>query len=272
MILTNNDFILKNDEYLQDGVIFCKNCHTPRMVVLQDFKTRCLCLCQSKKRDEEFVNKRKAEEFEKIKNLKASSLMAEKYMTASFDNTDLNRPQSFLNALSRGKKFCMNWKNVSECGAGMFLYGNKGTGKTYITACIANYLMDRLVPVHMTNLLEFSKKIRACYSNDYETEDEVILKFAQVPLLIIDDVSIVKFTKNKEDLFIQEKFYDLANYRYIKNLPTLFSSNLSLEDLVRENGLSPVTADRISEMCHAVIKLEGDSYRRKIVQERAPLF
>lgn len=270
--MMQNDFILKDDEYIKDGIVFCKKCNTPCSVKFPDFTTRSLCQCQAKARDEKIIEEEKRQRLYQIQSLRASSLLTERYKNARFENIDLDRPKDFLTAYSRCIKFCENWDAVKECGASIYIYGDKGTGKTLLTACIANRLMDNLVPVHMTNLLEFSKKIRASYSVDGMTEDEVISQFARVPLLIIDDISMTTFAKNNEDTFLQSKFYDLINYRYNRQLPTIFSSNVSLTDLVNVNGLKPVIADRINGMCHAVIRLQGDSYRTKIAQETKPLF
>ena len=51
-ICLNQKIELKEDEYLQGDMIYCKKCNTPRMVVLdEEFSVRCLCRCQSEEVD-----------------------------------------------------------------------------------------------------------------------------------------------------------------------------------------------------------------------------
>ena len=49
--------------------------------------------------------------------------------------------------------------------------------------------------------------------------------------------------------------------RYNEMLPTIFTSNYSLGDLVTECGVAARTVDRIAEMSSAVLKITGKSRR-----------
>ena len=67
---------------------------------------------------------------------------------------------------------------------------------------------------------------------------------------------------------MQEKIYDIINRRYANKMPTIFTSNYSIQDLINDRGLEVKTADRIAEMSNAVIKLEGTSYRETMLRRK----
>ncbi len=262
---------LRFDEYEKDGMIYCKQCHTQRVYVSEDkkFVVRCLCKCQSEQREKEIELEKQKQQLEKVKRLKEMSLLGRKYKNSSFENLDLNRPESFLKAVKRCQAYCKAWTEINNKGYGLYLYGDVGTGKTELMACICNYLTEKFVPVIITNFLEISKKLRASYTNDIETENDIIERLAKVDLLILDDVGAEKLKKkDNTDSFMQEKIYDIINRRYINQMPTLFTSNYCIQDLLDERGFEERTIDRIAEMSNAVIKLDGDSYREIVCKRK----
>ena len=263
---------LRIDEYVKDGMIYCKKCHTQRIFVSEDkkFVARCLCRCQSEEREKQIELEKQKQQLEKIKQLKEMSLLGRKYKNSTFDNLDLKRPESFSKAIKRCHAYCQAWQEIKSKGYGLYLYGDVGTGKTELMACICNYLTERFVPVIITNFLEISKKLRASYTNDFVTENDIIERLAKVDLLILDDVGSEKLKKkDNTDSFMQEKIYDIVNRRYINQMPTLFTSNYSIQDLLDERGFEERTVDRIAEMSNAVIKLDGESYREIVCKRKA---
>ena len=49
-----------------------------------------------------------------------------------------------------------HFDEMLEKNQGLLFYGDVGTGKTFAAACIANYLLERRIPVVMTFLLLLS--------------------------------------------------------------------------------------------------------------------
>lgn len=264
--------VLQSDEYLgEDNRVYCKSCNTPRSWISEDgeFKVRCLCKCQQEKQQKLEKKRQDMIHFEKIKSLKELSLLGRRYENSTFDKLDMNRPQSFVKAVKRCKAYCNNWKIVKSQGYGIYIFGNVGTGKTELVACICNQLIQNLVPVIITNFLEISKKLRESYNREIETENQIIDRLAKIDLLVLDDVGSEKLFKNNGESFMQEKIYDIVNRRYINKMPTIFTSNYSIQQLIDERGLEIRTADRIAEMSNAVMKLDGTSYREtKILKEK----
>ena len=262
MEIFNQTFELREDEYLKDGLIYCKNCNTPRQCFVEKNVTfRCACECRRKKYEEEEERKRLELEIERLKALKKNSLLGKRYENSTFETLDRNRPESFLNAVKRCEDYCNKWQEVKEKGLGLYIFGDVGTGKTELSACIVNCLLSKLVPVLITNFLEISKRIRASYNIENETEESIILKFANIDFLILDDLGVENIKNDSDNSFLQEKIFDIVNLRYINKRPTIFTSNYSIEKLLKEKGLQRRIVERIADMSNARFELRGESYR-----------
>ena len=177
----------------------------------------------------------------------------------------------FAKVADRARNYCAAAGKVLAQGVGIYLYGAKGTGKTHLTACIANELMSNYYSVLYTNFSEISKSIRATYGSRSETEQAFIDKLATIDFLFIDDFGTESVARDGDDLWLQEKIFEVVNKRYNANKPIIFTSNYSLAEMVKNRGLADKTVDRISEMCE-VIKLDGKSYRLKAKEQREKLF
>lgn len=262
---------LKEDEYLKDDIIYCKKCNTPRISVLDGvYKVRCLCECQSEEIDKELEDKKKQEQIEKFQRLQQGSILGKKYKDTTFANTDIDRGNSFLQAMARCQKYCEAYKECYKSGYGIYFYGSCGVGKTHLMACMINDLNKKNMPCILTNFFEISKMIREAYENK-ECDNNIISKLSTIPFLFLDDLGTESVQKNGQDAWLQDIVYDILNKRYNKNLPTIFSSNLTFDDLKKDKGLLPKTIDRIYEMTkNAVISITDESYRKKEHKTQLP--
>ena len=270
---SNTDLL--SDEFLKDGRIYCKNCNTPRTTVMEvlgvNRNIKHLCKCQAKKRDAEELQRKEMERQKRMEKLQQASLLSERYRSVTFENTTLGRNSTFDEAYNRCKKYCQISNEVLEKGMGIYIWGDKGTGKTHLTCCMANELIRQYKQVLLTNFFEISKSIMATYNNNGDSNEmDLVQRIASVDFLFIDDLGTEKLTKNGEDTWLQSKIYDVINKRYNAMKPTIFTSNYSLPTLIEERGLMDKTADRILQMSTAIIKIEGESNRA--VREKNILF
>lgn len=256
------DHEIKEDEHLTENYeLICNKCGGQRYFQHKEMVVVCLCECQSKA-IEEAEERRKAEEkMQSLQKLKELSLLGKRYQNATFENLDMNRPDDFKRAVERCKKYCENWSEIKKHGLGIYLYGDVGTGKSLLTACIGNYLLAKFTTVLFTNFFEIAKQIKKTFTDNSMTESAFIERLTNVDLLIIDDLGTEIVMKNGEKTWIQDKIYDIINARYINQKSTIFSSNESLVDLVERCGLMKKTVDRIAAMSTAKIELRGSSYR-----------
>ena len=255
---------VQEDEYEKDDVIYCKNCNTARTTVVELFGNRkvvrCICKCQAKKRDEELKLQEEIDRQMRIARLQEASLLSDRYKHVTFDTCKTGENESFDTAFKRCKKYCENSNEVLKNGFGIYLWGDKGTGKTHLTSCMANELIKQYKQVLFTNFFEISKSIRATFRGQ-GNEIDLINKIANVDFLFIDDLGTEKVTKEGEDTWLQDKIFEVINKRYNNMKPTIFTSNYSLQQLVQERGLLDKTVDRILEMATAIMKIEGKSNR-----------
>lgn len=263
------DIKLDEDEYKKDNVIYCKKCNTKRTTTInlfgQEKVVRCLCKCQSEENKEKEKIQQEVERQIRISRLQESSLLSNRYKNTNFENTKIEDNQSFNIAFNRCKKYCENCDEILKKGFGIYIYGDKGTGKTHLTACMANSLISQYKTVLFTNFFEISKSIRATFKR-IGNEIDLINKISNVDFLFIDDLGTEKVTKEGEDTWLQDKIFEIINKRYNNMKPTIFTSNYSLQQLVQERGLMDKTVDRILEMSTAILKIEGKSNRTKRIE------
>jgi DNA replication protein DnaC len=257
---------VKEDEYEKNDIIYCKKCNTPRTTVVELFGNkrvvRCICKCQKEARDREEQQQKELEKQLRLAKLQEASLLSNRYKNVNFNNCITGENNSFDIAFSRCKKYCEKSNEILEKGFGIYIYGDKGTGKTHLTSCMANELIRQYKQVLFTNFFEISKSIRATFKGK-GNEIDLINKIANVDFLFIDDLGTEKVTKEGEDTWLQDKIFEVINKRYNNMKPTIFTSNYSLQELVQDRGLLDKTVDRILEMSTAILKVKGRSNRAK---------
>lgn len=254
---------LREDEYIMNDVIMCRKCDTARMFEHNGRKVRCLCECQGKARDEAIQAEKDRERQREIEKYQKASLIGDRYKNADFATTETGHNQLFDTAYIRCKKYCEASNKVLAGGLGIYLYGDKGTGKTHLTACMANALIQQRKQVLFTSFAEISKLLRGTFGNRNESEAEYINRLATIDFLFIDDLGTERVQTKDGDLWLQEKVFDVLNKRYNNRKPTIFTSNYSIPELISERGIAGRTVDRIAEMASAILKIEGESYRMK---------
>lgn len=252
----------------------CPKCHEPTRKSIdyhgEKFFVPVICKCEKERMEKEEEDSKNRRKFERIKSLRSLSLLGAKYENVSFDTSQTGVNPSFDAAFKRCLKYCEVYRQVLEKGMGIYLFGDKGTGKTHLTACMANELLRNCVPVLFTNLFEISKAIKSTFKKDSSVTEKILFdRFLQVDFLFFDDLGTEIFLKNSDDTWLQGLLFELINGRYNANKPTIFSSNYSLNELVNQRGISEQTVDRIAEMTdNAVMKITGKSRRKNTNSEK----
>lgn len=111
-------------------------------------------------------------------------------------------------------------RNFSSINTNLLFYGSSGTGKTFLSWCIAKELLDNgFLVVYKTadELLRSLKDIK--FNNDADLENLLI----NCDLLIIDDLGSEQITD-----FSSSELFTLINKKILKNKKMLISTNLTL--------------------------------------------
>ena len=233
----------KEDEYVNkdDGLIYCAKCHTPRQCVIHHgdriVTPPVMCDCQriAEEKAEAAFQKRQ-EEF-RIERMKASGLQDRYLHEYTFANDKGYNPE-----IKKAKRYVTEWAMMKENCIGLLLWGNVGTGKTFIAACIANALIERGVSVLMTNFSKILNSLSGMFDVD---RNNFIESFNRYSLLIIDDLGI---ERNSE--FALEQVFNVIDSRYRSKKPLIVTTNLTLDELKHPKDLAHARIyDRVLERC-----------------------
>lgn len=177
--------------------------------------------------------------------------------TQYYEGEDLER---FQKAATICRQFAQNF---DSCPTNLFLYGTVGTGKSFLSGCIAAELLKTGHSViYFSSVSLFDTLSR--YSFDLK-EKETLYNFYEdlynCELVIIDDLG-TELTNS----FVASQLFACLNERQLRGKSTIISTNLSLEELrdrYSERVFSRITSN------FTLCKLTGRDIR--MLKKRAAL-
>lgn len=181
----------------------------------------------------------------------------------SYYNDDIPNPVNNLTPYQNIKKVhsaCKDFiENFDTDFQNILFYGDTGTGKTFLTNCIANELLKRSKSViYLTAISLFDLFSKQAFNNDADdviTSKDLEQYLFDCDLLIIDDLGT-----ESPNSFTNSKLFYCLNERFLREKSTIISTNLSLEMI---NGLY---SERIYSRLvsnYTLLKLFGDDIRIK---------
>ena len=138
----------------------------------------------------------------------------------------------------------------------LFFYGTVGTGKSFLSICIADEILKKGHSVIYFSSIGLFELI-AQNSFDYKAKDELRALYDDLfscELLVIDDLGSERTTS-----LVTSELFSLLNERDARKRPTIITSNLSLE------GLQQIYLDRIFSRITSnfrLLKLSGPDIRK----------
>ncbi|MCM1037694.1 MAG: ATP-binding protein [Ruminococcus sp.] len=179
-------------------------------------------------------------------------LQSENFSTLSYEYYEGEDLSRFKNAVITCQNFI---KNFNSDYHNLFFYGTVGTGKSFLSNCIAKELIESghsVIYFSSSGLFDLLSK----YSFDYKNREEQQERYAdlyQCDLLIVDDLG-TELTNQ----FVASQLFSLLNERHMGKKATLISTNLSLEEL--RNRYSDRIFSRITSH-YEICKLTGPDIR-----------
>lgn len=246
-------------DYIVDGLLYCHKCNTPkqtRVTVLgKERKPYCLCKCETEKRDAEDEKRKREELMIKIKRMRKMGFPDAEMERWTFERDDQSNEKISLTA----HRYVENFEKMREKGKGLLLYGTVGTGKTFISCCIANALIDRGYPCLVTNFARLTNTISGMYDGKQEYIDG-LNKFA---LLVIDDLASERDTE-----YMNEIVQNIIDARYRAGLPLIITTNLTNEELKHPAEMRKQRIySRLFEMCIPIEVSGGDRRKAKLIKD-----
>ena len=124
---------------------------------------------------------------------------------------------------------------------GMYLYGNFGSGKTYLISALFNELAKKNICSTIIYFPEFLRSLKASFGSpdsDYNERFDIV---KNAPLLLLDDIGAEKMTDWARD----EVLGVILQYRMEEHLPTFLTSNLSLKELELHLQITSSAPDKV---------------------------
>ena len=157
------------------------------------------------------------------------------------------------------RQYVEHWAEMQKKNTGILIWGGVGTGKSFFAGCIANALMEREVPVCMTNFARILNEL----NNSFSGRNEVVDRLCRYPLLIIDD-----FGMERDTDYALEQVYNIIDSRYRSKRPLIITTNLTLDEIRHPQDVAHARIyDRVLEMC-VPVSCFGTSIRKNTAQEK----
>ena len=108
--------------------------------------------------------------------------------------------------MAKARAYVDHWPEAFKCNVGLLLFGAVGTGKSFAAGCIAYALLDRDVPVLMTNFPTILARLSGTFGEDRMAFLDSLRNY---DLLIIDDLGAERNTE-----YSMEQMFSIVDSRY----------------------------------------------------------
>ncbi|WP_415750760.1 ATP-binding protein [Erysipelothrix rhusiopathiae] len=256
--IQGTDFTYNKDtHYEKEGHIYCKTCNEridgkpipmldKKLMIIRNF-----CKCDRDRQEQIKLREKQLEQ----DRLRQNCFIAKNQRSYTFENTDEDTDKEII---KKAKNYVKHFEEMRKDNVGLLLYGNVGSGKTYIACSIANAIITEYS--YTVKMRNFAQILNDLQKGGFNLDrNEYIEQITNPTLLILDDFGIERNTE-----YALEQIYNVVNARYLKARPTLITTNLNFKDIEKEQEdiMLGRIYSRIIEMCLPLRVIGVD--RRKI--------
>lgn len=157
--------------------------------------------------------------------------------------------------------FVMEFNSFKREGRGLYICSEtRGSGKTFLACCAAKEILKRHdITVKFINTPDYIELIKEKDDGSREKRNSIV----DATLLILDDIGAQ--VENKE--WITTALFRLIDRRYTNHLPTIFTSNVYMENLKTDERI----ADRIYSVS-VPVPMPEVSVRRNLADKHTKEF
>jgi DNA replication protein DnaC len=184
---------------------------------------------------------------------KYSGLEARLLQNMTFENFDWKRANLPPEQRENLKKAFDTALDFAKSPEGWLVFvGVNGCGKTHLAAAIANYRLKEGKLVKFVVVPDLLDHLRSTFSPESAVSyDQLFEEVKNAPLLILDDLG-----KQSTTPWAEEKLYQVINHRYNHQLPTVVTTNCSLDEID-----SPISSRFAEPKISVVWNINAPDYR-----------
>jgi DNA replication protein DnaC len=160
------------------------------------------------------------------------------------------------------RRYVEEWQEMYKSGTGILFYGDVERGKTFMATCIASELFKRGVKSYVTTISRIISQMGAAF------EGEAFLhEVCKWHLLVIDDLGT-----DWGSTFSTSRAFDAINARVACGKPTIFTTNLSLQDMQNAADIAQRRIySRVLGACPIKLLLESEPQRQRTAEQKRRL-
>lgn len=145
---------------------------------------------------------------------------------------------------------------------GLYIFGDLGVGKTYMTIALANSLVANGKKVAFIKVNDFVTKMSQLIREDVNEYEKEVKRIKRAEYVILDDIGSETVTEFSRDRLL----FNILDYRMENKLCTIFTSNLDKDSLLKHYSIEQdsIKAKRLLER----IEILSDNYCLKGLNKR----
>ena len=242
----------------EDGLLYCGKCRTPKEAYFPEGKTLIpshdrhpvLCACRKKEQEEQQTEQEERRHSQTVDRLKQQGFTDPAMREWTFAN-DNGRCQQMENA----HFFVKQWELMQKENIGLLLWGDVGTGKSFMSSCIANAVIDLGFSAVQTDIGYIVSTMESSFEDRRRNLDRIL----GTDLLLIEDLGTQRCTE-----YMMEHVFTVVDGRYKNGKPMVITTNFTLNRISHAKSEDPWCRvfDRILERCFP-IEFKGTNRRRE---------